>query len=406
MSAESSRRESLDLARLAIARFQVDGDDGPQRAMHYATRTSAEKLACARVGVWLFVGEGRRALASPLVYDLARAAHDEDGQVIDDAQCPAYFEALGAKRVLAVEDALGDPRTRELADEYLLPRGIGALLDVPIYRGGEMVGVLCHEHAGSTRAWTDAECGFATSVADMLAVVLESARLLDCERRLRVDDRRTAEARHDESVARIAGAIGHDVNNLLTIILSATSSLASNRRSAESVIREAAERGATLARELLQLARGNDGPAPAPALAARVLESLRPLLEEIVAPHELDLMVDSSTARIPAEAQELERIVVNLVKNSRDALASPGRVSIRSTVTESHVTITVSDTGCGMSANVVERAFEPFFTTKQWGSGLGLASVRSIVTQRGGRVLIDSREGVGTTFLVELPRVS
>src|SRR5687768_3321750 len=112
---ERTRRESLDRARLAIARYRIEGDDGTDRAMRYVTRASAEKLGCARVGVWLFVDEERSAIASPLVYD--NRAHDYEGdcQIIEEGQCPGYFEALRGKRVIAAGNARTDRATRELA---------------------------------------------------------------------------------------------------------------------------------------------------------------------------------------------------------------------------------------------------------------------------------------------------
>lgn len=400
---EASRRESLDLARLAIARFQVEGDDGPLRAIRHATKTSATKLECARVGVWLFVDDTKQAIAAPIVFDLARQTHDEDGQTLHERLCPSYFRAIREDRTLAVSDALNDPRTRELVDSYLVPRGIGALLDVPIYRLGEIVGILCHEHVGAPRSWTDAEGAFATSVADMLAVVLEGAHLLGHERELRVRERDAAEARHDESIARIAGAIGHDINNLLAVILAATSTAATAGASA-AVIRDAAERGAALAKELLLLAREESGPSRAPASMALALESLRPVIEQLVAPHPLDWAVDVDDVRVPADAQELERIIVNLVKNARDAVADGGRVRVGAFVDDDRVILEVGDTGRGMSPAVAQRVFEPFFSTKPGGSGLGLATVKALVGRRGGRVSSESTEGRGTTFTVVFPR--
>ncbi len=404
MVANVSRRDSLDLARLAIARFQVEGDDGPLRAIRHATRTSAEKLDCARVGVWLFVDDTKRAITAPMVFDLARQTYDEDGQTLHEELCPSYFQAIREHRTLVVSDALTDPRTRELADSYLASRRIGALLDVPIYRLGDIVGILCHEHVGGPRSWTDAECAFATSVADMLAVVLEGAHLLGHERELRVLERHAAEARHDESIARIAGAIGHDINNLLAVIVAATSTAASVGASA-AVIRDAAERGAALAKELLLLAREESGPSRAPASVALALESLRSVIDQLVAPHPLDWSVDVDGVRVPADAQELERITLNLVKNARDAIVDDGRVSVRAFVDDERVLIEVGDTGRGMSPAVAQRVFDPFFTTKAGGSGLGLATVKALVGRRGGRVSIESREGHGTTFTVAFPRM-
>lgn len=397
--------ESLDAARLAIARFNPSGEDGPIRAMRHAARTSAEKLRCARVGVWLFADEAERSIVSPLVFDARRGEYDEDPQTLSEEVCPSYFAAIRGRRVVAVADVSVDPITAELRGSYLAPRGIRSLLDVPIYRSGEVIGVLCHEDS-SPRHWSEDERAFATSVADMLAVVFESERRLECERELHASQRQASEARQSEVIARVAGSLGHDLNNLLAVVLAATESLPRSAEDTKQVIRGAAKRGADLARELLQLGRGEEGASSAPAAISVVLNGVRPLLEHVVSPCELVWEVESGGARVVADAQELERIVVNLVVNAREALPTHGRVRLRTVVDATRVRISVSDNGTGMSSSVAERIFDPFYSTKPRGTGLGLSIVKAIVARRGGNVTLETREGAGTTFHVELPLVA
>jgi signal transduction histidine kinase len=100
-------------------------------------------------------------------------------------------------------------------------------------------------------------------------------------------------------------------------------------------------------------------------------------------------------------------VLWNLLRNGADAMEAPGRLVLDIAPDGSHLRLRVTDEGCGMPPEVVERVFEPFYTSKPEGkgSGMGLPTVRAIVQEAGGRVAIDSAVGEGTTVTVELPRV-
>ena len=108
------------------------------------------------------------------------------GASLEAAAYPAYFRALESGRAVAASDAHRDPRTAELAADYLAPLGIGAMLEAPIRHDGRLVGVVCHEHVGPPRQWLLDEKSFAASIADLVAMALdagERARLADRARR-------------------------------------------------------------------------------------------------------------------------------------------------------------------------------------------------------------------------------
>ena len=134
------------------------------------------------------------------------------------AEWPAYLAAVSSRRVVAVTDALIDPRTSELSDAYLIPHGVTSMLDAPLFLGGQVWGVVCHEHTGAPRCWTEREIAFAVSVADMLSTMLEQAMRLAIEARLRQTEAELAQLRRAEAVVRTAAAIGHDINTLLQAI--------------------------------------------------------------------------------------------------------------------------------------------------------------------------------------------
>jgi hypothetical protein len=236
-------------------------------------------------------------------------------------------------------------------------------------------------------------------------------------------DERIAQGQRLESVGRLAGGIAHDFNNLLTVILADTESIQGRLGPEDGELREieaAARRAAELTRQLLAFSRGQVLRPTVLDLNA-VLFSFQSMLRRVIGEDiDLRLRLGEGIEPVEADAGQIERVVMNLVVNARDAMPSGGTLELR---TESvnldedhvrarhgvrsgrHVLLAVSDTGTGMSEEVRRKAFEPFFTTKPKGrgTGLGLASVYGVVRQSGGDINIYSEPGRGTTVKIYLP---
>ena len=244
-----------------------------------------------------------------------------------------------------------------------------------------------------------------------------------------------AQSQRLESLGQLAGGIAHDFNNLLGVIQNyaafvgetlstraqdfpADSRLAEARIDIEQ-IQSAAERAARLARRLLAFARRETIQPEVIDLNALVRD-IELLLTHTIGEHvSLKTELDPELPPIEADRGQIEQILVNLTVNARDAMPDGGTVTIDTAAflvdganaechptlePGHHVRLRVSDTGTGMSAEVLDRAFDPFFTTKPTGegSGLGLATVYGIVTQSDGSVRLSSELGVGTTVTVLL----
>jgi len=152
---------------------------------------SARTLQVERLSLWL-MDEDREAIRCVGLHRRTPRCH-ESGAVLRREDAPAYFAALERERVIAADDAHVDARTRGFQDAYLAPNGIGAMLDVPLRQDDRMVGVLCAEHVGATRAWSVDEQNFAVSTANLIATALADqerrealARLADGEARARL----------------------------------------------------------------------------------------------------------------------------------------------------------------------------------------------------------------------------
>lgn len=229
-----------------------------------------------------------------------------------------------------------------------------------------------------------------------------------------------------QAMGRLTGGITHDFNNLLTIVESHCYIMQEVGDDAERVawsvhrILSATERGSRLTRQLLSFGRPHSDTSEA-VDANEVLQDLRVVLESFFGKIvRVDMALAPELEDIHCDRSQLEQVVVNLAINARDAMDDGGQFTIRtynlevrqplSTVPAhlpwgEYVVIEVEDTGTGMSPEVQARIFEPFFTTKELGqgTGLGLATVQSVVTQNEGYIMVDSEEGRGTRFQIFLP---
>ncbi|MFC4542862.1 PAS domain-containing protein [Halosolutus amylolyticus] len=145
-----------------------------EAAARTITETATEIVSSTRVSIWLFDDDGDR-LRCVDRYDRRTGEHDADGEIVA-ADHPAYFEALHTHRSIDVTDVRSDPRTRGLIADYLEPRNIVSLLDATLRVEGDVIGVVCHEHVGTTREWTDDDVQFASDVADVVHRALRNHR--------------------------------------------------------------------------------------------------------------------------------------------------------------------------------------------------------------------------------------
>jgi PAS domain S-box-containing protein len=308
--------------------------------------------------------------------------------------------SLPVVKALAAQIANGEP----FAGESQVIRRDGQLLEIEVrglrmdYQGQPNVLAIVRDITASKRAET------------------ERAQL---EAQLR-------QAQKMEAIGHLTGGIAHDFNNILTSIMGYTV-LAAERQTVLDdpklaryleQMHLAAGRARDLIQQMLTFSRGKRGEPRALSLTPLIKESVRLLRSTLPSSIEIETDLENGLPSVLCDPVQIEQILLNLCINARDAMNGVGtiRVGVRRAESVDHicascrkpvrghgmVEIAVSDSGCGIPPQVLDRMFEPFFSTKEVGkgSGMGLATVHGIVHEHGGHVLVETAVGLGTCFRV------
>ncbi len=281
-------------------------------------------------------------------------------------------------------------------------------------------------HVGTGTLAFDAFCGPLSGPDGSVEGVVGVAVDITERQRLR---EQLDQAQKMEAIGRLAGGIAHDFNNLLTVILTYSSLVADElpegsaaRQDIEEVTR-AGQRASQLTQQLLAFARKQVVQVQDIDLNRALIEvnrMLRPLVGSDV---RFEVLLDEAAGHITMDPVQFEQVVLNLVLNARDAVATGGSITLRSLSVDlsapaaalargvapgRYSGIEVSDTGVGMDEKTLQRIFEPFFTTKGVGkgTGLGLATCYGIAQQASGAIWAQSVPGEGTTFTFIVPAAS
>ncbi|MEM0895314.1 MAG: response regulator [Verrucomicrobiota bacterium] len=339
------------------------------------------------------------------------------------ASYPWVKYQLNASEVLYIESPEKLPPEALNERELLLKHGLKTILAVPIKEGGRVAGCLGLHVLSPARPWVREDITCLQMCSD---VVLNAMNRMHSESEKENLQEQLAQSQKMEAVGKLSGGIAHDFNNMLLPIIGYTDMLLTTMEENDprnhdlEEIRKAAERAASLTRQLLAFSKKQ-------VIAKTVfnlneaITSMENMLTRLIGEDvNFQIQLDDSLRTVRADRGQIEQVLLNLVVNARDAMPQGGGITVRtgnieadnarlSLISEdnprgNYVYIEVADTGCGMDQELMQSIFDPFYTTKGLdGTGLGLSVVYGILEQHNGGVVVDSVIGNGSVFTVFLP---
>ncbi len=312
-----------------------------------------------------------------------------------------------------------------------LEQGYSSIIGLPLRDEVDLHGVLTI-YAAEPDAFNSQEVELLKELAMHFSYGIRSfrntAQRQTAEAAAREMEERLRQSQKLESLGRLTGGVAHDFNNLLTIVACCTEVLqrqfAPSDPARENTARifKTVERGADLVRQLLAFSRKQVLSPQLMDLNALIFETYQMIQVLLGKKIRLEFIHDDSLWAVMADPSQMTQVLMNLCVNARDAMPTGGSLTIQTENKSTdglgnavhpgvpagdYVMVSISDTGAGMTEEILEHIFEPFFTTKDRGkgTGLGLATVHGIILQSGGYIRVESEEGNGATFRFYLPKV-
>lgn len=423
-------------------------------ACHLLLSSLQTGLQVARVSLWFYADDGQVMQCQTM---LEHGLVCQEETKLSALVFPRYFAALRAERAIVADHAQVDEKTSEFTELYLKPKGIAAMLDLPVRHFGRMIGIICCEHIGDTRHWQDDEVRFAAGLADQVGRAMNAAQYRLAQQQLEslnqqleqrvelrglqlADNSKTIARAHEQLLAQaklatlggIVAGVAHEVSTPLGVAVTASSHqldvlaefqqkleerkltssqgfaylqkmqdtalmLQINLRRAEKLMRQFKETAA-------HQTRTESSPVAFHELVVNLLASLSPVTQQI--PVQPEVYIDPSLMLITdvdVWLQILTNLVMNSCRHAFDGVSMPGIRIQAYRNAQQELQFEYRDNGVGMSATVIARVFEPFFTTKaeQGGTGLGMSILKRLVEKKlQGSLQLQSSEGQGICLTI------
>lgn len=412
------RTERIVNHQRTLLRLTKDANRDLPSITKMTVEEAAKALQVERVSIW-FLHEKYSEMVCEQLYSL-RMGPQESGQRIRAADYPAYFDAIENSRILAANNARDDLRTRGLTENYFAPLGIVSLMEAPIRLHAKLLGVVSFESVGSVREWSLEEQDFAASLADMIALQVESNERKKLERALAKANEHLAETvrdlrRSNKELQDFAYVAAHDLKAPLRGIGTLTDWIASDY--ADKFDEQGRQQLGMLKGRVARLSELIDSILHYSEIGRVSLRTERVdfnhLVRDVIAmldpPERVEIVIDGSLPVVACEKTRLAQVFRNLIDNAVKYADKPGtRIEIGCREQEGFWRFSVSDNGPGIDEKYFDKIFQMFQTLaprdERESMGIGLAIVKKIVELCGGSVGVESKLGEGTTFFFTLPK--
>ena len=374
------------------------------------TEQASQTVKSERLSVWLFNNDRSEMVCHDLF--IGETGLHEKGTVLCAKDFPLYFDSLRNNEIIRADDVETYPCTREFTEIYLRPLGITSMLDVPVWQNGVTQGVICCEHIGGKRVWTDEEVDFLSNMALIVAQTLEADELRRVEEeRLRViEDLNFA----NKELKDFAYIVSHDLKAPLRAIGSLTNwlwedygdKLGEEGKEQLDLLSGRVKRMDALINGILSYSRA--GIINEDKSEVDLNDTLLEVIETIVPPEGISVSLSERLPRINCEKTRIFQVFQNLVSNGIKYMDKPdGEIKIGYSEDQGNMVFSVSDNGPGIEEKYFKKIFTIFQTLNPRddveGTGVGLSLVKKIVEMYDGKVWIASEQGKGSTFYFSLP---
>lgn len=414
-------------------------------------KAACSGLKCSRTSIWHLNPEQTELNCLALYQD---GVFESAEFTLTAKEYPKYFDAVKDTRFIVANDANNHPDTSEFSEHYLKPQGISSMLDAPIRQGGEMVGIICSEHIGDVREWSELEKSFSGALSDMLGraltakdrkeacLKLEKANeqlenmVAERTKELVLAQTQISDQEKMASLGQLVAGVAHEINTPIgigvttashiehmtyevkqafesgTITESQFSNFISSVEEGTKLLLDNLNRAAKLIKSFKQVAVDQSDNSfllvNLKTTLSNIADSLRPELKKKYRTQiQLDCPDGIALYTCPGSiAQILTNLIVNAGIHAFPEEQTDRQVHITAKEEGRQIEIIIEDNGQGVADEIKDKAFEPFVTTRraQGGSGLGLNIVHNLVTQKlNGIIELTSEKGKFTRFRLTIP---
>lgn len=433
----------LENILLEVSKSSLIDDGELMQAYRLVLSCLNQGLSIQRAGIW-FINAEKTEISCQLLIDTFHDTEIEE-LTISANDFPAYFNALIHERTIKANDAHIHPATSEFSKEYLTPLNISSMLDVPIRHKGEMIGIICCEHIGKTRNWSDDEADFVSYLANVIGRAINAnafkkseiqlqAMNEQLEIRVQKQTKQLLESEKMAALGNLVAGVAHEVNTPLGISITSSSALEEAVKSLEKAMLEGRlskqvfQSFLTDSAEMMQLLNNNLHRAAELVKNFKqtavdhsdqsihifnldesiqyLLMSLKPELKKKPVNVTIDCPKELAIYSYPSSWLQ---IISNLVLNScRHAFADTdnAQINIKIQADNQQITLTYSDNGSGIAEEHLDKVFLPFFTTARGngGTGLGMSIIYNLITEQlRGKIELNEQKSDGFEVTITCP---